>query len=382
MPVTILGPDDPALQALRNVLERHPDWQAELVIIPWAQYRHTLQATLAQPRAAHQSVCVPGHVWLPELVQAGYLAPVRLENLPARVAQAYNRADLLPAVAQEAEFDGQPYMLPLFSDGHILFYRGDLFSFSQDQAVPVISPLALASLAEQAHHPPRQYGLVLKAHPSEILLDWLPFLWECGGDLLDDSGETAFDGEAGVQALQYYCDLRRFCPPDTHTYGNAAIAEAIRSGRVALATTWGGQAAPIFQDHGQPPAHPYRTAVFPRPWNSTWGISIPANQPASIQQKTLLILAQATGPDCDLEVTRIAGSPVRASSYSSGQKDRYPWLAAQQEMLHRRGLLPRYPGLGALLDVLSEAVYAAFTGQVTPQEALAAAKDRLNINRS
>jgi multiple sugar transport system substrate-binding protein len=385
--ITLIGPDDPALNALENTFKTGQvpvtsevtgtSETARLLIIPWAEYRDRLMETLTAGEAPHQAVFVPGHIWLPELAEAGYLAPLDQIRppLPDTGPHPAERllAEMLPSVSAEAHYQGRSYLFPLFTDGHILFYRQDLLGEQMAQAhftrsgVPLISPMALAELAEQAHNPPKVYGLALKAHPSEIFLDWLPFLWAAGGDLLDEAGEPAFAGQAGVRALEYYTRLRRFCPPDTHLYGNAEILEIIKKGQAALVTTWGGQAGPLYASGA---GRAYRTAIFPRPWNAAWGAAIPANQPAERQQAALSVLLSAFGPETDLAVITAAGSPVRRSSYAPEQLETHPWLPAQLAMLERCGRLPDRPEVGRFLGALYGAVYSAFTEEQTPQAAL------------
>ena len=381
MSYKIIGPDDPALNVLRDELQRRPNWQAELIIIPWADYRNKLMAALESTQTPYQAVCVPGHIWIPELADAGYLAPFEplLNALPADLLKNYAAADILPAVAAESRFQGRQYMLPLFTDGHILFYRRDALELAGgDDGTPLVSPLELGNLAAKAHNPPELYGLALKAHPSEIFLDWLPFLWAAGGEVLDQAGCPAFAGEAGISALEYYCNLRQFCPPDTHTYGNAEIAEVIKKGQAALVTTWGGQSAAIMLAEDNAFKEVYGSAVFPKPWNATWGVAIPANQTQATQAATLSILLQASGAEQDRMVTRAAGSPVRQSSYTPEALKRYhQWLPAQYKMLQRAGVLPVDPRTGAYLGILYEAVYAAFTGQASPAAALQKAADEV-----
>lgn len=370
--LNILGPNDPALNALQQTLAAHPEWQATLTIIPWAEYRDTLMAALAAETAPYQAVAVPGHLWVPELAAAGYLAEIDTlgREVAADVRTAYQADDILPSVAHECRFDGRQWMLPLFSDGHIVFYRQDLLDIPTENGVSLISPLEMHTLAEKAHHPPETYGLALKAHPSEIFLDWLPYLWAAGGEILDADGEPAFAGEAGISALEYYCALRKFCPPETHTFGNDEIAAVIKRGEAAIVTTWGGQAAAIVLAEDNRFAEKYRYATFPRPWNATWGIAIPQNQPLVIQRDMLTVLFRATGSAQDRLVMKIAGSPVRQSSYTADAIARYPWLAAQLEMLRRTDTLPIAPQTGAYLGDLYQAVYAAFTGDLSPAAAL------------
>ena len=364
MTYRILGPNDPALVALSNRLSTHPEWQAELVILPWAEYQPALESALHANISPYQAVCVPGHVWLPGLIADGLLTAFEplLEKLPDEVVSSYKVNDLMPSVAAEASFDDQTYLLPLFTDGHLLFFDKEYINLDDGATV---SPLGLDALATAAHLPEGMYPLALKAHPSEILLDWLPFLWEAGGEVITANGKPGFDAPSGVEALEYYISLRKFCLPQPENYGNEEIAAVLREGKVAMATSWGGQAAIIFECQRR-----LGTALYPRPWNATWGISLPTNQPETVQLSMLQSLLFICGPDLDRQVTRIAGSPVRQSSYCSEETSHHPWLNSQHEMLLRAGNLPTDVRLAGFLGDLYVAVYQAFIGQTSPRQAL------------
>ncbi len=366
----ILGPNDPALAALGTILRSHPEWETELVILPWAEYQAALDAALQAKVTPFQAVCVPGHIWLPGLIDKGQLAAFNplLVELPDEAQLAYDARDLVHNVAAEACFDGQTYLLPLFTDGHLLFFNKEYMDLVDGATV---SPLALDALASTVRLPAGVHALALKAHPSEIFLDWLPYLWEAGGEVIDQHGAPGFAGLAGIEALEYYVSLKRYCPSQPESYGNEEIAIALSQGQVALAASWGGQAAVIFSRQAD-----LGVALFPQPWNTTWGVSLPANQPESAKLSMLERLYRACGPELDHEVTRVAGSPVRLSSYRAEECARYPWLAAQYEMLCRAKNLPTDPSLGSFLGDLYAAVFQAFIGQMPPEQALKQAEEK------
>lgn len=369
-PYRILAPDDPALAALANIIRSQPDRQTELVILAWGEYETTLGAALNADLTPYQAVCVPGHVWLPGLVEKGQLAAFEplSGRLPENILAAYDANDLMPGVTAEMQIGGLTYSMPVFTDGHLLFFNKEYVDLEDGATV---SSLALDKLASKARLHDGVHALALKAHPSEILLDWLPFLWEAGGDIFDQYGKPGFAGAEGVHALEYYVSLKKYCPPDTETFGNAEIAAALREGRVALASSWGGQAADIFSGETS-----LGIALFPRPWNATWGLSIPANQPLAVQMTVLERLYRTCGPELDALVTEMAGSPVRKSTYGDNGFSRYPWLEAQHEMLCRARTLPLDVRLGSFLGDLYAAVYRAFTGQANAKKALKQAEEK------
>lgn len=370
--LSILAPDDPALAVLSEVLKRSPSLEINLDIIPWVDYRETLMSALKAEFTPYNALFVPGHIWIPELAQAGYLSKLEplISSMPSSTLEAYDADDILTSTISESSYKGDQYQLPFFSDGHILFCHKDFIELVADDEVPVISTKMISRLAASSHNPPFIYGLVLKADQSEIFTDFLPYLWEAGGWIFDKNGEPDLCNAKNIEALEYYCSLRKFCPPSTHEYGNAEVAQALRDGEAALISTWGGQSAPIFLDEENSQREHYRAAVFPTPWNATWGISIPTNQKLSSQQDILSGLLRILNSEQDRKIILAAGSPVRKSSYCKENMDRYSWLRAQKKMLEFAKPLPKDPKLGLFLGELYAATYKAFTGESTAKEAL------------
>jgi multiple sugar transport system substrate-binding protein len=293
-----------------------------------------------------------------------------INDLPPGRWGEYQWSDIIPSIQKESRYQDLQYIIPYFNDGHILFYRKDLIDLGANQTPREISPLDLLNIAQKAHQPPDIYGIALKAHPSEILFDWLPYFFAAGGQLTDTDIQPTFAAEEGFYALRIYCQLRDFAPPKTHTFGNEEIAAVIKSGQAAVVTTWGGQAAPIFLDQSNAFRDKYLTAVFPHPCGATWGIALPANQPREIQLEALQKLLLLNSPEQDLDVLEAAGSPIRNSSYSEQAFQDYFWLRAQYEILNRFAFLPFDPRIGLYLGPLTEAILNAFLGQETPEESL------------
>ncbi len=102
----ILAPNDPALHALESFLTENSHLDAPLTIIPWENYRDALLETLQADTPSYELVCVPGHVWLPELASAGYLQALD-EIISSERLQAYQKDALLSLAAQEGHYDGR-----------------------------------------------------------------------------------------------------------------------------------------------------------------------------------------------------------------------------------------------------------------------------------
>lgn len=371
--IKILGPNDPALEALKISVEQNKGLNCELTIVAWEAYRAKLDETLSASTPEYDAVCIPGHIWLPQLANDGLLKDFDslFSMVPTKIQEHYNSDDIFPSIQKECKFvgaDGKPkqYVLPLFTDGHIVFYRSDLVNLPE-----TIDPREWHKHLDGLNLPNGIMPFAMKAHNSEIFLDVLPYLWAFGGDLWDGASSVpVFNSEANANAIEYYTSLRKYCPADTHNYGNGEILDAINTGKVAIVTSWGGQAAGIFDPKNNQMSQHIKTAALSNAWNATWGVSIPANISAPKAAETLSALMQLMDATGDKLVTEIAGSPVRLSSYTKAEKDKFPWLASQQALLENCQILPVDPAFGNYLGGLYGEVYNAFVGTKTAKEAL------------
>lgn len=366
MTIKILAPNDPALQAYVATLEAESH-DIQLDIVPFAEYRARLDKTLEADTSPYQVVFVPGHLWIPELAAANKITP--LESYFEQQADAYiayQPDTLLPIATNEAEYNGKSYMIPLFSDGHILFY--------DPQRVPLnantIAPRDMLELCAYSQAGDGQHVIALKAHPSEIFLDFLPYLLDINGNILDENNRPTFNTDAGRAALKLYLELAQYAPTHTADYDNEGIADALRTGAVSMAVTWGGQAAPIFLNSDSVAASTYQSAVFTTPWNATWGAAIASNQSDEAKADAVAALLKLHTPKLDERVLIYAGSPIRSISYNGQNMNQYPWLAAQKQMLDRAILLPKLPEIGQVLGALYGNVFAALRNEKSIDAAL------------
>ena len=362
----IIAPDDPALEALQEAIKYNNSLHVNLEIVPWKDYQNTLMSALESEISSKQAVFIPGHIWLPSLANKGYISDLNLLfNLADEsLKDNYKIEDLIPIIKSESTFKGSLYQLPFFSDGHIIYYKDEIFD--SKESVPEFSVKQIYQIAKDNNNPPKSFGISLKADKSEIFTDFLPYLWEFDGVIFDKNLNPLLNHPNNIEALEFYCSLREFAPLKTENYGNEEIANSLIKSESAVITTWGGQSAPLFLRHNIK----YKAATFKKPWNATWGAAIPQNQPEQTKIETLNTLLELFSKNTDRLVTKIAGSPVRQSSYTKEEFEKYPWLQAQYEMLKRAKPLPGEPKLGEFLGLLYEYVHKAFIKELSPKEAL------------
>lgn len=382
--INVLAVGDPAVKAYtigQNSIIRRWEEQSRckvnFEIIPWQDYYLKLIKELEKTEPSFDVVMVAGHLWKADFVAKGYLQ--ELDEYFTSCPVDYDLADILESVRDEMIFNHQRYLVPSFSDGHIIFYRKDIVNDVIGRELPdVISARDLGELAQATHWKrDNVYGIALKAHQSEILLDWLPYLRQEDVDLFQD-GEPSFNNQKGVTALQKYVAMKSFAPPSTADFGNDEIKTWIQNGACAVAVSWGGQAGEIF--HGAKDKDNIGYATFTHPWNVTWSFGV--NHKSYKKEIAVHLLFYLSSKEIDREIGFYAGSPVRKSSYRyDGATTKCPWYNAQLEMLNRSKPLPDIENSGQLFDFLYQNIYKCFTGELNASQALQKAEDAIRVHQ-
>jgi multiple sugar transport system substrate-binding protein len=371
--VKVLAVADPAVLAYVDpglgILDR---WRAErrevdFDILPWDRYYPTLLAQREKPE--YDIAMIAGHLWLRDFAESGAILPLDegFRSLPP----SYGEDDLVDALRREAEWEGRRWLVPSFTDGHLIFYDAKAAADAGVALAPAVDPRGFASFARALCGGSRR--LALKACPSEIFLDWLPYLLGEGAEPFDAEGRPTFRDERGLRALEAYLAMRDIALEGCAGYGNEGVRDALLSGRALLGASWGGQAAGIASGkRGR-----FGFATFERPWNVAWSFAILSGTRRA--DEAFALLAYLSSREVDKAVGRFAGSPVRSSSYADpAEAAACPWYPVQLDMIRRAYTLPRLRSGGELFGVLYEELSRAFAGRVSPAEALAGAEGRIN----
>lgn len=135
------------------------------------------------------------------------------------------------------EGDGGIRALPINVDARIQFYRGDLYDSAGVE--PATNWQELEEVA-RALTTDNVYGLVLVGQGNPSARQFSDFLWQAGGDLVDEDMTPVINSPEGVEALEYYRALMRdsgAVPPDAAAYQWQEASDAFAAGSVA--TQWG-----------------------------------------------------------------------------------------------------------------------------------------------
>jgi len=353
--IRILAVADPAVQGYvkGKVLAEYPG-ETQLDILPWSSYYPAMIDAL-EGRLDYDIVMVAGHLWLKELVDAGYLAEF------SGLATGF-----LPGLENDLYYKGKPYLAPSFFDGHILVYRKNAVGGNW----PVrLTPAEYIERLQRLYEAGKRDFLAIKAHPSEIFTDALPFLRMYGKDVYDEKGRVQCDSSEVVAGLATYCGLRKYAPEDTGNYGNEEILKKMQKGKAAVAVTWSGQMG-ILCNEGCYQSEDLGVSVLTTSWNTVWSFGI--NKRSRQIPACCDFLTYLCSEAVELRVSEVSGTPLHEKFYV--QQPLYPWSQCLQEMVRLARPLPYMENASAKNAVFYRNIAEAFVGRVSPAEAMAAAK--------
>jgi len=183
---------------------RHPDISVSYNPIQ-ANYPEKLQLMLGTRTAP--DVFMLESYWAPSLINYDVLMP--LDDFIARDPD-FDLNDFEPALLDAFRSDGKLYGIPKDYSTLVLFYNPQMFA----EAGLNDPPLTWEDLVRYARLLTRdtngdgiidQYGFGM----AERLEYVLPFIWQNGGDLLDEEGRLTLDDDALVEALKFLQGLKR-----------------------------------------------------------------------------------------------------------------------------------------------------------------------------
>ncbi len=343
--IRILGVGDPAvytyqkkadtlIQPIEDALGIHIDLQ----IVSFAEYYETLMDAFEHSK--YDIVMVAGHLWLPFFVEQGYVEPICEDKKQAQLD------DVLETIKSEMFYKQKQYLYPCFCDGHILAYRKNRIHADFKDTVSIIEVMNYL----QTQTAKNQFAL--KAHPSELFLDILPYFRALAIEPIDAMGRVEEDDAKIEQVVSLYQKAIRYCEPQVREFGNEQVCSRLQSGAVDMAVTWGGQLGAVMDASCVEPEQ-MGFAALEESWNVTWSFGL--NAKSKKKDLAIEVMKRLTAKSVDQEVGRTCGNPTRLSNFLDDQ-DRYPWYSVAKTMIERAKPLPSTPFLPEAISALTSAL--------------------------
>lgn len=198
---------------------------------PWPQLHDKMAANFASGQYVHDIVYMSG--WVPEFAQ--FLTPF-VDDLPQELI------DDLPASSfSTVTWDGKKLGVIFTLSLLTMFYNTEHL----EQAGLSGPPKTWDELKGYGKELTRdgRYAWVLNYGAPEgiggVASYWMCFLQQAGGKLYDDSGNPAFNNEAGVDSLQMMVDLMPYTDPGSISYvGINDATNVFSSGQASMMMNW------------------------------------------------------------------------------------------------------------------------------------------------
>jgi multiple sugar transport system substrate-binding protein len=339
---------------------------------PWDKMHDKLAVSMGSGEAP----CVFGYAtrWISEFAGLGQLAT--LDDM----LQGDFKAGFIPKLLDAGILDGKTYGIPVAASARLLFYNKDLFEKAGVQ--PPTNWDELKNAAIKTANPPSNYGLGVPASGIEVDTFFTYFLWNNGGDILDANGKSMLSQPKSVAALQYLVDLVNAggSQPKPNGFTREQVIEMFKGGQLSMYPTGPWMNAMIKADS---PDLNYGFTMFP---------TAPGEQPATVSVTDSMGISEACANKQEAwqfiefmyqdkyrqKFDETEGMlPERAAVAASS------WFSAPEykpfvDALQYAKFQPQHPKFEQIQQIMTVAVQKALGGEMTPQQALDEATQKID----
>lgn len=327
-------------------------------------------------------------VWSGEFGQNEYTLP--LDEFMARDEAELQLDDILPVAWTLGEWQGEHVAYPLAGYANVLNYRKDLLEAAGIEP-PKTQEELLAAAQQLTDADAGVFGIaLLGAKGSAVAQDYMAWVQQHGGRILDDEGKPALNTPENVEILKFFGELFNYAPPGSTDYWWDQRETAFRSGNVAMMEGWSiaragyenPEISTVVGNVDVAPA-PVTAGLETKYGFGGWGIGINADSTPEEQECAWQFIKWLTSPEIQKEWLRNDGAPIRRSTMTDPEiVAEYPWMPLLLDSFEKGDgdYRPRIPQYSLIQDALGTHVNAFLVGQETAEEALAAAQQQVEDN--
>ncbi|MBN9432629.1 MAG: extracellular solute-binding protein [Bosea sp.] len=278
--------------------------------------------------------------------------------------------------------------IPRNMDARTQYYRSDVYAEHGLKAAVTWEDLVAVSQKLTGNG---YYGLVVPGQGDPAQRTFSDYLWQAGGDWVDDQGKPAFNAAPGIEALTFYRDLIqkwKVVPPDAVSYQWNENSTQFSSGAVMDTFDWPGAFATLANPETSKVVGKWSTAPYVR--NKTaisCAIShaMALNSMSKRKPPAVEFIKYTVSPEAQLlNFNEYSNFPSRLSvakqvvSEATGAKAE--WLAQLEQTIATGKEWPKLPGFSRVCTLMFSTIERALSNQQTPEEALnQAAAEALQI---
>jgi len=325
-------------------------------------------------------------VWSGEYAQNGYTLP--LDDYMARDEAELDLDDILPVAWTLGEWEGEHWAYPLAGYANVLNYRKDILEEAGIE--PPETQQQLLEVSKQLTDADNDfYGIaLLGAKGPAVAQDYMAWVQQHGGTILDADGNVALNTPENVEILEFFGSLFEYAPPGATGYWWDQRETAFRTGNVGLMEGWsiaraGYENPDISTVVGNVDIAlaPVTEGMEPKYGFGGWGIGI--NADSDEPDAAWEFIKWLSTPEIQKEWIRNDGAPIRRSTLEDPELiAEYPWFPILMEAFENGDgdYRPRIPEYSIIQDALGSAVNAYLVGEMTADEALEQAQAQVEAN--
>ena len=354
--------------AVEDWESRNPDFTVNVEYVGWAQCQD--KATTLAAAGNPPAIALMGSRTLKQLAEADLIVPYDLTD---EELSSYE-----DAVLATSRFDGQVWGLPRAFSTKALFWNKTLFQeagLDMPDGPQTWDDLVTAAKAVTENTDAKGFGMVAASFDA-TMHDWLNFMYSNGGQVVDESGEIAFDSPQVIEALQLYKDLAPYSQEGPIAYDRGKVEPLFREGQVAMYVSggWGRQRVGDI-DYGLSliPAGPSGE-------HSTLLItdSLVVFKGSGVEEAAQDLVTFLTDPEHQSEFDIKGGwTPIRQTEDTDALIEEDPTWAPFIDSIPTGGPEPLLLDYVAMQDAIIEAIQGVVLDEVEPAEAAEEAADEL-----
>jgi multiple sugar transport system substrate-binding protein len=365
----------PFLDKVKQQFEAaNPNIKLDIEIVDWNLGKDKL-ATLVSADNAPDLANI-ATLWLPEYVQLDAVEPLDT------YVSAEMKERFLPVTLHGAEYQGKLYGLPIAVSARALYYNKGILDAAGCQ--PPKNWQELVTVAKKCTDPAKGvYGFGVQGSKVETDVYWYYFLWANKGEILSADGtQAAFNSPAGVEALQFMCDLvgkEKCTEPEPTAYDREGLQEMFKGGKLAMTIT-----GPWFWKMLKKDVPDLKYGIAPLPGNKQQKtMAVTDNlimfKSCKDKQAAWKFIEFFYKPELRQEWAETFGMIPELKSVASSDfiKQSTEWTTFLG-LLDSGVFVPLHPRWTAVAKEIEVGVQEALLKQKTPQAALDAAKQRVD----
>lgn len=177
----------------------NPGIKVKLQQVPWGSAHEKLITSIAG--GSVPDISQMGTTWMPEFMAAGVLEVL---DPYLKKSKQLKLENFFEGATGTCQYAGKTFGLPWYVDTRIMFYRTDILAEVGYSKFPDTWDELYDCLKRLSERGPNLYGMT--ANPTNYQ-EFMNFVWQNGGSVLDKNGKVTVTSPAFVEALTFYSKL-------------------------------------------------------------------------------------------------------------------------------------------------------------------------------